>query len=518
MIFESIDKGKAMDTPFFELRNITKYFAKVIANKDVSFTIRKGEVLALLGENGAGKSTCMKILYGLYKADEGVILKDGIEQHIGSPRDAMALNISMIQQHFSLVPAHTVTENIILGSVHGAIHWSEQEQIVTDLATKYGFAVNPKAIIRNLSVGEQQKVEIVKALYLQANLLIMDEPTAVLTPQEAENLMVFVRTFVKAGNSVIFITHKLKEVMEVADRIIVMREGKVFGDLKKSDTNEHELSYLMIDKEIVAPEVPLDAPQKSSRVCLKVAHLTLQEKGEVASLADISFSLQEGEILGIAGVSGNGQQELCEAICGTKTPNSGSIFLGEKDITHLDIRSRINLGIGYVPSDRQRFGMVMNMTLAENMMLKDSYDKKWLKHGFIDSKKLQKYTSDMIKEYDVKAPGPEALAKSLSGGNQQKVIVAREVYNGSNLVIYDQPTRGLDLGAINHVHKTIMKERAKGKGILLISTELSEIFALSDRIAVLYKGKIQGIFKRNELSTQDIGFLMAGYSKGEGTK
>ncbi|AEV28561.1 ATPase component of uncharacterized ABC-type transporter [Sphaerochaeta pleomorpha str. Grapes] len=507
-----------METPFFELRDITKYFSKVIANKEVSFTINKGEVLALLGENGAGKSTCMKILYGLYKADEGQILKEGIEQHIASPKDAMALNISMIQQHFSLVPAHTVTENIILGSIHGKIRWKEQEEMVADLAAKYGFAINPKALIRDISVGEQQKVEIIKALYLQANLLIMDEPTAVLTPQEVENLMVFVRTFIKAGNSVIFITHKLKEVMEVADRIIVMREGKVLGDLKKSDTNERELSYLMMDKEIVAPEVPLDAPTETSKVCLRIDHLTLQKKGEVASLQDISFTLSEGEVLGIAGVSGNGQQELCESICGTQIPNSGAVFLGDEEITHLDIRSRINLGIGYVPSDRQRFGMVMDMTLAENMMLKDSYDKKWRRHGFLDSKKLQQYTAAMIEEYAVKAPGPEALAKSLSGGNQQKVIVAREVYNGSRLVIYDQPTRGLDLGAINHVHRTIMKERAKGKGILLISTELSEIFALSDRIAVLYKGKIQGIYKRNELTTHDIGFLMAGYSIGEGTK
>lgn len=506
-----------MDTQFVELRNITKYFSKVVANKDVSFSIGKGEVLALLGENGAGKSTIMKILYGLYRADSGEIIMEGTERKINSPKDAMALGISMIQQHFSLVPAHTVTENIILGNAHGRIDWKTCEKEIGELAKLHGFEVDPAARIRDLSVGEQQKVEILKALYQKTRLLIMDEPTAVLTPQEAEVLMEFVRGFVKNGNSVIFITHKLKEVMEVADRIIVMRNGEVHGNLKRSETNEIELSRLMIGRDLEKTEVKENNSSPGSReVRLELKGISVIEDGQVPRLKDISFTIHRGEVFGVAGVSGNGQQELCEVVCGALGPTAGQIVLDGEDITKLSIRERIDKGIGYVPSDRQKDGMVMNMSLAENMMLKTSYDKKWLKHGFIDKDKLDSYTMAAIKEYEIKAPGAEAAAKGLSGGNQQKVILAREVDNGSKLIIFDQPTRGLDLGAINHVHKTILGEREKGKSILLISTELSEIFALSDRIAVLYKGVLQGIFERSELTTEKIGLLMAGYTEEKG--
>lgn len=506
-----------MDTLFVELRNITKYFSRVVANKDVSFSIKRGEVLALLGENGAGKSTIMKILYGLYKADSGEILIDGTEQKINSPKDAMGLGISMIQQHFSLVPAHTVTENIILGNVHGRINWKACEKEIGELAKTYGFDVAPNALIKDLSVGEQQKVEILKALYQKTRLLIMDEPTAVLTPQEAENLMEFVRGFTQSGNSVIFITHKLKEVMEVADRIIVMRNGEVHGDLKRMDTDEKELSRLMIGRDIIKSErKDNDAARGNEKVRLQLEGVSLIEGNEIPKFKDVSFSIRCGEVLGVAGVSGNGQQELCEVVCGALSPSSGRILLDGEDITSMNIRERINKGIGYVPSDRHKDGMVMEMTLAENMMLKTSYDKKWLKNGFIDKNVLDSYTETAIKEYEIKAPGPDAAAKGLSGGNQQKVIVAREVDNGKKLIIFDQPTRGLDLGAIDHVHKTILAEREKGKSILLISTELSEIFALSDRIAVLYKGVVQGIFNRSELTTEKIGLLMAGYDVEKG--
>lgn len=508
-----------MDRPFIELRNITKYFSKVIANKDVSFSINKGEVLALLGENGAGKSTIMKILYGLYKADSGQIFVNGTEQKIDSPKDAMGFGISMIQQHFSLVPAHTVTENIILGNVHGKIDWKTYEKEIGEIAKKYGFEVVPNALVRDLSVGEQQKVEILKALYLKTQLLIMDEPTAVLTPQEAETLMEFVKGFTRSGNSVIFITHKLKEVMEVADRIIVMRNGEVHGDLKTSDTNEKELSRLMIGRDIVQPEKKkIYITEGNGKTRLKLENISLQEGSEHPKLKDISFSIGFGEILGIAGVSGNGQQELCEIVCGALRPTSGEIYLDGENITNLSIRERIDKGIGYVPSDRHKYGMVMEMTLAENMMLKTSYDKKWLKNGFINENKLNSYTKEAIREYEIKAPGADAVAKGLSGGNQQKVILAREVDNGKKLIIFDQPTRGLDLGATNHVHRTILAERAKGKSILLVSTELSEIFALSDRIAVLYKGVVQGIFNPDELTTEKIGLLMAGYDIEKGCK
>lgn len=502
-----------MGEQFFELKNISKYFAKVIANKDISFSINKGEVIALLGENGAGKSTIMKILYGLYKADKGKILVEGVEKKIDSPKDAMKLGISMIQQHFSLVPAHTVTENIILGNVKGNINIKACEEKISKLAKEYGFDIVPNALIKDLSVGEQQRVEILKALYQKARLLIMDEPTAVLTPQEIENLMKFVRSFAANGNSVIFITHKLKEVMSVADRIIVMRNGEIYGDLKRSDTNEKDLSHLMIGKDI-EPTINSDSEKSTdtSKVILEVKNISLVDKEKVTRLDNVSFSINQGEIFGIAGVSGNGQTELCEIICGASAPTSGQVLLENNDITNTSIKERINNGIGYVPANRHRDGMVMDMTLAENMMLKTSFNKKWIKKGLIDRAKLSKYTNDLINEYEIKAPGPEAVAKELSGGNQQKVILAREVDNGSKLLIFDQPIRGLDVGAIDHVHKTILKQRAEGKGILLISAELSEIFALSDRIAVIYKGAIQGIFKPSELTTEKIGLLMAGYN------
>jgi len=507
-----IKNGRMMNTPFFELRNITKYFSQVIANKDVSFPIFRGEVLALLGENGAGKSTAMKILYGLYKADSGDILMNGEKKRIHSPKDAMALGISMIQQHFSLVPAHTVTENIILGNVHGRIDCKAHEQEILELAHQHGFNIIPDKLVRDLAVGMQQKVEILKALYQNTHLLIMDEPTAVLTPQEAEVLMQFVRGFTANGNSVIFITHKLKEVMDVADRIIVMRNGIVSGDLKRAETNERELSRLMIGREIIAnDEGNRRQPSKDSDVRLVLDGVSIEEHGQVPKLKGISFSIHRGEIFGVAGVSGNGQQELCEVICGAIKPTSGRIYVDEKDITEKEIRDRIEIGIGYVPSDRHKDGMVMDMTLAENMMLKTSSDKKWQRNGFLDKRELDAYTEAAIKSYDIKAPGPNAVVKGLSGGNQQKVIVAREVNTGTSIIVFDQPTRGLDLGAIDYVHKTILAEREKGKSILLISTELSEIFALADRYTVLYKGETQGIYNRSELTTEEIGLLMAGY-------
>lgn len=501
-----------MDVPFFELRNISKYFARVIANKDISFSINRGEVLALLGENGAGKSTIMKILYGLYKADEGQILMDGKEQKINSPKDAMSLGISMIQQHFSLVPAHTVTENIILGTVHGKIDYEACKKDVQKLADQYGIEISVDAKISDLAVGVQQKVEILKALYLNAKLLIMDEPTAVLTPQESDKLMEFVKEYTAKGNSAIFITHKLKEVMEVADRIVVMRNGRLCGNLCVSETNEKELSRLMIGNDIIPAKRDKEENKKNKKVKLELDHVTVQKKGETPILNDISLQIKEGEIFSIAGVSGNGQDELCELICGSIKATKGSISLNGEDITNSSVRERITKGIGYVPVDRHRDAMIMNMTLSENMMLRTSYDKKWVNKGLINKNKLDNYTKQAIEDFKVKAPGPDAEAKGLSGGNQQKVILAREVDNGKELLILNQPTRGLDLGAINNIHATVLEEKKRGKSVLLVSTELSEIFELSDRIAVIYKGSLMGIYNHNELTTEKIGLLMAGYS------
>ncbi len=499
--------------PLIEISNINKFFAKVIANQDVSFKIHKGEVLCLLGENGAGKSTIMKVLYGLYKADGGSILVDGEEQEINSPKDAIALGIAMIQQHFSLVQAHTVTENIILGNVHGRFNIEKYNKIVAALSAKYGFEIEPTAMIKDLPVGLQQKVEILKALYQNTRLLIMDEPTAVLTPQESENLMQFVKQSTREGNTVVFITHKLREVMEVADHIVVMRNGKVVGDLRKDETNELELSRLMIGKEITNRTYTEDSSYLQQQVALELQNVSARDpKEKVYRIKNISFQVHKGEILGIAGVSGNGQNYLCDAISGYQKLDGGKILLNEMDITNKTVRERIKSGISYVPSDRQRFGLILSMKLEENMLLKSSFDDTWVKHGLIDYKRLSAYTNEKISNYEVKATGPDSLAGSLSGGNQQKVILAREVDIGNEVIIFDQPTRGLDLGAIDHIHRIILEQKKQGKAILLISTELSEIFGLSDRIAVMYKGEIVGIYQNHELNTEKIGLLMAGYT------
>jgi simple sugar transport system ATP-binding protein len=502
-------------TPFVELRNISKYFAKVIANQDVSMAIRKGEVLALLGENGAGKSTIMKVLYGLYHAEEGQILIDGEEQTIHSPRDAIKLGIAMIQQHFALVQAHTVTENIILGLVNGSYDIRAYDKVVAELAARHGFELDPTAVVSELPVGTQQKVEILKALYQNAQLLIMDEPTAVLTPQESDVLMNFVKQNTREGKAVVFITHKLREVMEIADRIVVMRNGKVVGDLRKAETNEIELSKLMVGREIHERTYVEDTTFDRQPIGLELQNVSIRDpKEDLYRLKQVSFQVQKGEILGIAGVSGNGQSALCDAISGYRRLTEGRVLLNGQEITGRSVRERIEMGIGYVPSDRHRYGLIMSMKLTENMFLKSSFVRKWVKHGLIDRQQLDAYTREKIQAYDVKATGPDAIARSLSGGNQQKVILAREVDMGREVIVFDQPTRGLDLGAIEHVHRTILGEKQKGKAIVLISTELSEIFGLSDRIAVIYRGEILGIYKNHELNTEQIGLLMAGYTGG----
>lgn len=501
-----------MGTPVVELRNVSKYFAKVIANKNVSFSVEEGEVVALLGENGAGKSTIMKILYGLYGADEGQIIIRGEEKTIKSPRDAMSMGIAMIQQHFSLVPTHTVTENIILGNVKGQIPLKKYNEKIRELAKAYDFEIPVEANVGELAVGVQQKVEILKALYLDTKILIMDEPTAVLTPQESDNLMSFIKGFAAKGNSVIFITHKLKEVMEVADRIVVMRDGIVAGNVLKSETNEHELAKLMIGKDIA----PTDSAGKSdfseAETLIELSSISLAFKGAPPVLDNVSFKVRAGEVFGIAGVSGNGQDEVCEVISGSKNPSSGEVIYCGSNINSYSIRERIDAGIGYVPVDRYRDGLIMDMTLAENMMLKSSYSKRWLKSGLISKKILNKYTSDIIRDHKVKAVGPEETAKSLSGGNQQKMVLAREIDVGQKVIVFNQPTRGLDMGAVDRIHKSIIGEKEKGKGVLLISTELSEIFEMADNIAVMYKGKIMGIYRNGELTTEQIGLLMAGYT------
>ena len=497
-----------------EMKHITKCFAKVVANKDVSLVVNEGEVVTLLGENGAGKSTIMKILYGLYSLDEGQILIRGKETTIKSPADAMKNGIAMIQQHFSLVPVHTATENIILGNIKGRIDLKKQNKIVKELSEQYGFDIPVDVKVGELAVGVQQKIEILKALYINANILIMDEPTAVLTPQESDLLMNFIKEYTAKGNSVVFITHKLKEVMEVADRVIVMRNGIVVNTVKKNDTNEHELAQMMVGHDIIPAERDTKLDYESLPTVLEFKNVTLQPKDSVPVIDSVSFSVHEGEIFGIAGVSGNGQDELCDVLSGIRPMTSGEILFRGKPMHNMTIRERIELGIGYVPVDRYRDAMEMDMTLSENILLKASYDKKWINKGFIRKKALDTYTKDLIKKHAVKATGPDDLARSLSGGNQQKIVLGREVDLGSNLMVFNQPTRGLDMGAVDRIHKVILEEKENKKAILLISTELTEIFGLCDRIAVMYKGKFMGIYHNGKLSTAQIGLLMAGIAEG----
>ncbi len=499
-----------MAIPIVKIRHVSKRFANVLANDDISIDIYKGEVLSLLGENGAGKSTIMKILYGLYHATSGEILIDGEKVNIENPKEAIARGISMIQQHFSLVPAHTVTENIILGNVKGRIDYKVKEQEIQSLADKYHFSISAKARVCDLTVGEQQKVEILKALYLNARILIMDEPTAVLTPQEIRTLMEFIKEYVSLGNTVVFISHKMKEVMEVSDTIIVMRNGEVCSCVKKDETNEMMLAKLMIGHDLELVEEPGKIDYSNRKKRLQIEHLTLNSKDKKTILDDISFDIYEGEVLGIAGVSGNGQQELCNAIYGCISGVKGSIKLDDISLDNMTTQNRIDLGIGYSVSDRYRYGIVPEMSLSENMLLKSSKSAKWIRRGLINWKGLHEHTDNIIKDYSIKAVNHSVAIGNLSGGNQQKAVVAREVEKGRALIIFDQPTRGLDLGAVNHVHKIITREKHSKKAVLLVSTELSEIFALSDRIAILYQGKIMGIYKNGELTSEQIGLLMAG--------
>ena len=504
-----------MDKPVVELKHITKRFAGVLANDDVSMEVYPGEVVALLGENGAGKSTIMKILYGLYHPTSGEIYIDGERRDIKVPKDAMDLGIGMIQQHFTLVPAHTVTENIILGTTHGKIDYAAEQGHVQELSDEYHFDVPADAYVRDLPVGVQQKVEILKTLHRNVRILIMDEPTAVLMPQEIGTLMDFVRDFAKKGNSVIFITHKMREVMEVANRIIVMRDGAIIGERRHDEVDTKALARLMIGRDLEAPSKEASVNLQTSRKRLEVSHLSYAQPGEPPALNDLSFTIHEGEILGVAGVTGNGQDELCAALCGALPATSGTISLDGEDITQKSVAERIERGVGYCPADRFRYGMVADMTLSENMMLKSSYLGRWSKRGIIDWNAVDHYADSIIEQYAVKAPGHAATIGSLSGGNQQKMVVGREVDMGTRLMIFDQPTRGLDLGAINNVQRVILKEAASGKSVLLISTELSELFELADRIAVMYRGRFTGIYRPSELTTETIGLLMAGMSADE---
>lgn len=505
------------NSDFITLKNITKYFPGTIANDHINFTLGRGEVLALFGENGAGKTTLMSILYGLYQPDEGEIFIEGKRVKIRSPHDAMKYGVGMIHQHFTLVPVHTVVENIILGTESAYlnnINIKKRVKKIKEIGEKYGLEVDPFAFVGQLPVGMQQRVEIIKALYRNAQILIMDEPTSVLTSQETEKLFHFIHDFKAKGHSVIFISHKLNEVMEIADRINVLRDGKIVGDVSRNEATESQLTKMMIGRDLMIPERN-STIFTNHKEMLKIENLTIVGDRKSKAVDDLSFNVKEGEIFGIAGVSGNGQEELAQAICGLRKVKSGHIILSDKEITNKNALSIIQQGVGYIPADRHKEGLVLDMSIEENLFLKNHSDSSFVNYGFLNQNKIQQKAKTLMKNFEIKATSPTSKAMTLSGGNQQKVAVAREVNIGSKVLVAVQPTRGLDLGAIDYVHKTLLKEKKEGKAILLISTEFSEIMGLSDRIGVIYRGKLLKIISREDAKVDEIGLLMAGITEGQ---
>jgi len=488
-----------------EMKHINKTFGPVKANQDVSFELEQGEIHALLGENGAGKTTLMRILYGLYRADSGEIVINGKKVTIHSPKDAIAAGIGMVTQHFTLVPTLTVAENIVLGySNKVVLSQKEIEKDVAQASEKYGIPVDPSTLVKNLLVGERQRVEILKALYRNARILIMDEPTAVLVPQEVDVLFESLVRLVKSGLSVIFISHKLVEVMTVCDRITVLRDGKVANTVKKSETTQVDLAKMMVGRETFG--VQRQSAREASEPVYEVTEITLEGKHGRKVLDKVTFNVGVGEILGIAGVSGNGQGELTEVLNGLVKPSSGTIKINGKDITCCSPSAISDCGIGRTPQDRHE-GTIGELTVAENLALEhiSNYHRK----GMLDRKKIQEDAAQTIQEFQIKASPGDQLRK-LSGGNMQKVVLARALSRKPKVLIASQPTRGLDVGATEYVRNRLLKERERGTAVVLLSEDLDEVLALSDRIAVIYEGSIRGIIPAVEATPEKLGLLMAG--------
>ncbi|OAS18248.1 ABC transporter ATP-binding protein [Paenibacillus oryzisoli] len=497
--------------PVVELRSITKRFPGIVANDAISLKLQKGEIHALLGENGAGKSTLMNIVFGLYQPDEGSIYVQGNEVSIDSPNRAIELGIGMVHQHFKLVQPFTVTENIILGmepkrGLNVDIRTAQEK--VRKLSEQYGLRVDPKAKVEDISVGMQQRVEILKTLYRGADILIFDEPTAVLTPQEISELMVIMRNLVKEGKSIILITHKLKEIMEIADTVTIIRRGKVIDSLARAQANPQILAEKMVGRD-VSFKVSKEAAKLGEPV-LQVQDLMVRNQQGLASLKGLNFEVKAGEILGIAGVDGNGQSELIEALTGLRTVDGGKVLLMGSDITNQTPRDISEAGLSHIPEDRHKHGLVLDFTMSENMVLETYFHPAYNKGGFLNYEAIDKHAEALIKQFDVRTPSIYNKARSLSGGNQQKAIIAREIHKNPNLLIAAQPTRGLDVGAIEFVHRMLIEQRNKGKAVLLISFELDEIMNVSDRIAVIYEGQIVGEVMPQDTNDQEIGLLMAG--------
>lgn len=493
-----------------ELKNITKTFGNVVANNDVSMKIEKGTIHAIVGENGAGKSTIMRIAYGFYKADSGEIFFDGKPVQINNPHDAIALGIGMVHQHFMLVDTMTVAENIILGAETGGaanLDLEKANEEILRLSNELKLGVNPRAYIENLSVGAQQRVELLKALYRNAELLILDEPTAVLTPQETEDFFKILRRMREQGKTIVIITHKLEEVLAISDNVTVMRDGKTVGEVKTSETSAKDLARMIVGRDVLLRVEKTEAePQET---VLNIENLSVVGKHGLA-VDGVSFEVRAGEIVGIAGIEGNGQTELVEAVAGLIPAQSGKIELSGKDITKLSVRKRTELGIGHIPEDRHRRGLLLNSDLEENSILGVHYRAPVVSGGFINSSVVEKRTKEIIENFDVRPPVPSLPAKSLSGGNQQKLIIGREFELNPKLLLVSQPTRGVDIGAIEFIHRKLIQLRDAGTAVLLVSAELEEVTALADRLLVIRKGKIVGEVDPKMTSNEEIGLMMTG--------
>ncbi len=501
-----------------EMINITKEFPGIIANDNVTLELRKGEIHALLGENGAGKSTLMSVLFGLYEPEKGIIKVNGNEVKIQDPNDANRYGIGMVHQHFKLVQNFTVLENIILGAEetrNGFLKMSNARKKVTELANRYGFIIDLDAKIEDISVGMQQRVEIIKMLFRDNDILIFDEPTAVLTPQEIDELMQIFKQMVEEGKSIIFITHKLDEIKQVCDRVTVLRKGKYIGTVDVKDVSVEQMSEMMVGRKINL-NFSLD-PQERGEKCLSVRNLNLSSKGlGHKALKNINFDLYAGEILCIAGIEGNGQTELVYALTGLIEDASGEILLNGEDISNKSIRYRNTHGISHIPEDRHKYGLVLDYKVEENMVLQEYFNNQFNKFGFLNFDNIRKHAENLITEYDVRSgEGAITKARSMSGGNQQKAILAREMHRNHNVLIAVQPTRGLDVGAIEFIHSEIIRSRNEGNAVLLVSLELSEVLGISDRIIVMYEGEMVGELNPNETDETELGLYMSGAKRSE---
>ncbi len=499
------------EAPLLELKGITKRFPGVVANDGVDFDLQRGEVHALLGENGAGKSTLMNVLYGLYQPDEGELRIKGKPVAMGSPRDAIDLGIGMVHQHFMLIPVMTVAENIVLGveptREKVLLDQSAAEERVKRIAATFKFAIDPHARVEDISVGQQQRVEILKALYRGAEILILDEPTAVLTPQEALELFGILRTLTREGMSVIFISHKLHEVLEIADRVTVLRRGKRIETLPREGATQESLAKLMVGREVF---LRVDKkPAEPGEPLLQVESLDVLDHRGLPAVRDVSFQVRAGEIVGIAGVDGNGQSELIDAVTGLTRAKNGVIRIAGDEITRDSTRERFDEGLGHIPEDRQRRGLVLDFTLAENIGLHEYRNEPNSRFGWLRPSRLIALARRLLKEFDVRGGSPTTLASSLSGGNQQKIVIAREVERDPRVLVAGQPTRGLDVGAIEFVHSRLVAERDEGRAVLLVSLELEEILSLSDRILVMFEGRIVGEYGP-DVTEEELGVAMTG--------